>query len=250
MFRFQTHVAFVGTLVMLMSAIVSSFVIDFGNETVNNNFELYLIPAGYAFIIWPIIYVLFVGFGWFLVEKRNIAIVQSLALPTILVAITHPYYFFATAVEDDLQVLLAFIVMWSALWWLAIRLRFAADIIKDNSWRTTVPVMLHFGWITAAFPTAITQFLLGNSYIQLSPEYDVTVAIALLLIFSIIVISLLHQRLITNWFLVAFGWGVAAAIFRNLTISEEYIIPILGLIALTTVVTYSFTKGIRFDYGQ
>lgn len=226
----------IGTLFMIIMAGLSNMWV-FGGRTIEEISYLpneILVPAGYTFSIWWIIYLGILIFSIYQLKKsalkeKNIQKVRPWLLGNVIAnglrlpaATTTGWWTWMTVA------LIIFILI--SLWFITYQLRDYAT--KNTKWITLTPMSLYYGWITAA------TFLNIGSYISalwwtraVESVAGVMLRIGLAYITSMIIFTKtrhLSYILVTIWALV----GVVVA--RQ---SDERVImrTAFGLIALTLI---------------
>lgn len=126
---------------------------------------LYLEPAGYAFSIWSIIYLSFIGFGvyQFSPARREDPRFQKARVAAIVNAFANTGWLIAAMTDQRwLTVVLILLVLYTlAQMAIAVELgRPGADL--GEKLLVKLPIGLYFGWITLASPVNITSWLVSD----------------------------------------------------------------------------------------
>lgn len=183
-----------------------------------------VVPAGYAFAIWGLLYLWLVGGAAFGLLKRKtdedwdpmrLPLALSLGVGAIWIPVAQASPFWAT------------VLIW-VMWAGAARAMVTAGD-KDRIWQRS-PVALYAGWLTAASLVSLTLLLAGNGWIG-------SVTAALAAIVSAFFLALWVQRLRpdTPEYTLTVVWALVGIVVGNLDPFNPFITGLAGsgAVALT-----------------
>lgn len=203
-------------ILSLLFALIANFLIGAqllnlpAIDDISDKYASYLTPAGYAFAIWSLIYVLLVAFAVY--QARDIVRPRSendLPLKVgpwfIIASICNGLWTFVFVSEMIGLSVVILLCLTASLYILLWRLRVAVD---DPPLKTIAfiwwPLMIYTGWVSVASIVNIASWL-ESRQITLTTLYANIILIGL----AIILLALLIKRNVRE-LLLACAWGVAA----------------------------------------
>lgn len=229
-----------------MNFIVGARVLDLPSiATISDKFATLLTPAGYAFSIWSLIYVLLIIFAVY--QARDLfrpnmqnTLPQAAGPLFVISSIGNglwTYVFVKELVLLSVVILLAMVV---SLYLLLAKLRIALDDAPGKKiafvwW----PLMLYTGWVSVACVVNIASWL-DSVGVVLSP----LLASAVLLVISVTLFVLLIWRNVRELVL-ASAWGIAAIGVQHLQPGGERMVAAMALAAASVLVGAAIIHGFR-----
>ncbi len=149
---------------------------------ISDRFEVYVIPAGYVFAIWGVIYVALAAFTIFQAIRGDHPIVRRVGwLPAIsgvlntVWLVLFQYEFFVLTVPVMIALLVTLIVIHLRLW------AGREELDRATTWAVRIPFSIYLGWITVATIANIAQTLsfLGFDAFGIMPELVASVVLLL-----------------------------------------------------------------------
>lgn len=224
--RFFAILALVGPLMQFAAAFVASSAVNYDRPDTNDSIPvpLYLEPGGFAFAVWPVIFIAFSLLGIYQLKPSRLEDQRFIkARPFIFLSgFANTVWFYGDVNGDLLICTIAFITMLLCLLKLndIFELGSPSQSINER-WFVKFPISLFFGWITVAFPIGITLWLITDFGITgrefLTPQIWSIIIIAIALsIFGI----LYWKRKVSTVFVVVGIWGLFWIFFKNLNVKE------------------------------
>jgi hypothetical protein len=225
----------IGNIFTLLFALVANFLIgaqQLGLPSINeisDKYATYLAPAGYAFSIWSLIYILLIVFVAY--QARDIVyprpennLPQKVGPFFMIASICNglwTYVFVSEMVSLSVVILLLLTAsMYTLLW----RLKIA---ITDPPVKTIIsvwwPLMIYTGWVTVASVVNIASWL-ESVDVALTPLF----ASATLIVLGGILVGLLMTRNVRE-LLLACTWGIAAIGIQQIQISGSRLVSAVAL---------------------
>lgn len=203
---------FLGPLIMFCAFLYVSIFIGNVRQEDNLIIPLYLVPAGLAFLIWPVIYfyMLYVGIYQLRSEVKSDSRFQQAAPLLLINGMANALWFYADYTQNNSLVILTFLVMLGTL----IKLNNLFELGKTSPnpkefWRIKVPFSLYFGWITIAFPVGVTLWLIADfQFTGGSYHGNMWWASSILLVAGTIIGSLYTFKAVSSIFLGTTIWGL------------------------------------------
>lgn len=224
-----------GNILTLFFAIVANFFVGaqlLGLPSINeisDKYATYLTPAGYAFSIWSLIYILLIGFVAYqardILKSRPENNLPQLVGPFFIIASIcnglWTYVFVSEMVGLSVVILLLLTMSLYVLLW---RLKIAVD---DPPIKTIVyvwwPLMIYTGWVTVASVVNIASWLKSIN-VTLTPLSASVVLIGL----ASILVTLLITRNVRE-LLLACAWGIAAIGIQQMQVSGSQVVSTAAL---------------------
>jgi len=228
--------ALLSTVVMFVGFVVSATdrEYDVNVSMTEPEQQIYLEPAGYAFVIWLFIYMGYVLFGiyqlWFV--KRLGEKYYKAAPYVILNSLCNVGWFYAVRIDSYLLQVVFILGMLLTL--IAINTYLdLADLTGRSIWNLRLvvfPISIYLGWITAATPINVAFWLArdyGITDLLLGP---IVWSILLVIVSTILFGFLFFKRLINPYTLGAGIWALIAIGLANLASTYP-----IGIAAFTGV---------------
>lgn len=174
------------------------------------------IPAGYAFSIWGVIFVLSAVFGaYYATRGQNDPLMQKLSWPAaVLFIFSSAWMVAAQAIGDGWHLVFLIVMMWAAAVHGLMVVRFDASPV--TRWRTWVmqPMFgLFTGWLTAAMLLNITgTFAKTVGTFGLAPNHY---ALITLVGAGVLSVALIHRLKGEPWLFAAAIWAVVGVGVAN-----------------------------------
>jgi hypothetical protein len=224
-----------GNILALFFALVANFLVGAQllslpsiNE-ISDKYATYLTPAGYAFSIWSLIYILLIVFVVYqardmLRSRSENNLPQTVGPFFIIASICNglwTYVFVSEMVGLSVVILLLLTVSLYVLLW---RLKIAVD---DPPIKTIIcvwwPLMIYAGWVTVASVVNIASWL-ESLNVTLTPLFASAVLIGLGGILGTLLITRNVREL-----LLACAWGIAAIGVQQIQVSGSQVVLIVAL---------------------
>lgn len=221
-----TVLAFIVTMILNTAATTIPLGGMKTNE-ISDSFRVYVIPAGYVFAIWGLIYTLLLAFTVWQALPRNRAdrVARSLGYLPALTGLLNSvwivlfqYQVFALTVPVIVALLVTLIVVHRILW------HQRADLVGSRFWLVRAPWSVYLGWITVATIANVAQTLdsLGVHSLGVEPA----VAAAGVLIVGIGIAAAFVRRFGDA----AYGWVIVWA-YAGVAVKESGT-PVVAMTAL------------------
>lgn len=243
--QFVTVVVFVITIVVNGAANVLPIN---GQQTreISDRFDVFVVPAGYVFSIWGVIYVALLAFTVYqaLPSKAEHPVLRSLGLLPALTGVLNTawlllfhYEVFVLTVPVMVALLVTLIVIHGRLWAMRERLE------GVERWVVALPFSIYLGWITVATIANVAQTLsaLGFDGFGIQPELIASVVLLLGL-----AIALTFVWRFADW---AYGlvivWAYAGIVVKE---ADSALVPIVagaGAVAVSALVLATIAGWVR-----
>lgn len=218
---------------------------------ISDRYATYLTPAGYAFSIWTLIYLLLIVFVVY--QARDLRdprddndIPQRLGPLFIVASICNglwTYVFVKEWVGLSVVVLLTLTAtLYAALWRLGVGTTRPSTKDFLMVW---LPLMLYTGWVTAAAIVNIATYL---------DSMDVTVsplaAIVVIVVLTVALLTLLFTRNLRE-LLFSCAWALVAVGLRQIELSQSTSVAIVALVCAGILILAMLVHGIArgLSYG-
>lgn len=207
---------------------------------ISDRFRVFVIPAGYVFAIWGVIYLLLGAFTVYqaLPAKRTDPILRSLgwlpALTGVLNAtwvLLFQYEVFIATVPVMIGLLVTLITIHLRLW------DRRGDLDRASRWLVRVPFSVYLGWITVATIANIAQTLqsVGFDGAGIQPEIIASVVLVVGLAIAVTFVWRFHDA--------AYGavivWAYAGIVVKEAGTEYVPLVAGVGAIAVTVLVLLS-----------
>ncbi len=207
---------------------------------ISDRFQVFVIPAGYVFAIWGVIYLLLGAFTVFqaLPSRRTDPVLRSLGWLPALTGVLNTgwlllfqFELFIASVPVMIGLLLTLIAIHLRLWDLR------AELDRARTWLIRVPFSVYLGWITVATIANIAQTLqsVGFDGLGIQPEL---IASAVLLVGLAIAVTFVWRFHDAAYGLVIV-WAYAGIVVKE---SGAELVPIVagaGALVVATLVVLS-----------
>jgi len=193
-----------------------------------------LVPAGYVFSIWFIIYVLIGLFAiyqakdLFKSEKEELPFIEKIGPYFILAAIGNISWIFFWHYQVFFLPLIAILVLFFSLLMIYKRLNIAAsDAPRNEKIFIHLPISVYFGWLTVATVAQITALLVETGF----PSFGILAEILTILVIAVLVLigllTIFTRRDIAYGLVLV--WASVGIFVKQLALN--LLIAIAGLIA-------------------
>ncbi|MES2380757.1 MAG: hypothetical protein V4538_06935 [Bacteroidota bacterium] len=200
-------------------------------------------PAPYTFIIWGVIYITFIDYGFYqlLAAQRNLAVLNLLAWPMIIANILCSVWlvlFASNQITGSLVLIIMILVC-------AMFLFFIAEKYRASYTWFLFPFSLFFGWISVAtianFSTWLAAMNWDGGTLGLSTW---TIIMMVLAVVAALVISIRFK----NWvYPLVITWAITGISIANISINPivSYSAVLLVVILLAWLVAYFSLEAFR-----
>lgn len=218
---------------------------------VSDRYATHLTPAGYAFSIWTLIYLLLIVFAVYqardLRDPRDDNDLPQLLGPLFIVASIcnglWTYVFVKEWIGLSVAVLLTLTAtLYAALWRLGVGTTRPSPKDFLMVW---LPLMLYTGWVTAASIVNIATYL-DSKDVTVSPLASIVVIAAL----TVALLVLLFKRNLRE-LLISCAWALVAVGVRQIQLSQSTSVAIVALvcagIAILAMLFHAIARGLSYD---
>ncbi|MFD7073127.1 tryptophan-rich sensory protein [Nocardioides sp. NPDC059952] len=246
-----------GNALALIFALVANFltgaqILDLPpiNE-ISDKYATYLTPAGYAFSIWTLIYLLLIVFAVYqardLRDPRDENDVPLRLGPLFIIASIcnglWTYVFVKEWVGLSVVVLLTLTAtLYAALWRLGVGTTRPSTKDFLMVW---LPLMLYTGWVTAASIVNIATYL-DSKDVTVSPLASTLVIVVL----TVALLFLLFKRNLRE-LLFSCAWALVAVGLRQLQLSQSTSVAIVALVCagilVLAMLVHAMARGLSYD---
>ena len=247
----------IGNVLALVFALVANFltgaqILDLPPiGEISDRYATYLTPAGYAFSIWTLIYLLLIVFAGYqardLRDPRDDNDIPQLIGPLFIVAgICNglwTYVFVQEWVGLSVVVLLTLTAsLYAALWRLGVGTKRPSTKDFLMVW---LPLMLYTGWVTAASIVSIATYL-DSREVTVSPLASIVVIAVL----TVALLTLLFARNLRE-LLLSCAWALAAIGLRQIQLSQSTPVAIVALVCagilVLAMLVHAIARGLSYD---
>ena len=217
-----------------------------GGKTTGEISDLYpglLTPAGYAFMIWGLIYALVAWFVVYQLLPKNLALAGKTAVLFSLSCVFNIVWLLAWHAEE---ILVSFIAIVALL----ITLGFLAKVVQAEKWFVRLAFDIYFGWITAATSACLFSLLTYFDPAWFDAKLVQALAVIVLLIVTLFaVINVVRAQGYAYSGTIA--WAIIGIIVKHLLSSPDgydgkyLVVCIFAILALIALVTVIITEIIR-----
>ncbi len=192
---------------------------------VSNQINTFFAPAGYAFSIWGVIYILlimFVGYQWYAwLKQKDDSVMNQTGIWFALSSLANGTWIVAWLYDSiGFSVILMFVLLISLIA-LAVNLRIkTGKVPQQTSIFVWWPISIYLGWIIVATVANIAAFLVSINW-QISfldeKSWTIVMIIAAVIIYVLLIYfrNLREAALVGIWALIAIAvkhWGMEPAI--------------------------------------
>ncbi|MEL6674784.1 MAG: hypothetical protein AAFR61_21430 [Bacteroidota bacterium] len=242
MHKTNAYLTLAATLYMSLGSIimVALFGFEVSSELDRPVVEFFLEPAGYAFIIWGLIYLGYIALGLYQIRPamwEDPRFVEARPY-LILNAFFNSFWFIGVARNFLWMTVLCMLVMLLTLIQLSRYLELGqSGQNRAEKWWVKLPIALYFGWITLATPINITSWLAAEVGWTGASLFSPAVWSTLILgIAAAIILTLYLTRQVNGAYLLVGVWGLFAIFIANLARSSLVAATALGLAGLLALV--------------
>lgn len=218
---------------------------------ISDAYATYLTPAGYAFSIWTLIYLLLIVFAVYqardLRDPRDDNDVPQRLGPLFIVASIcnglWTYVFVKEWIGFSVVVLLTLTAsLYAALWRLGVGTTRPSTKDFLMVW---LPLMLYTGWVTAASIVNIATYLDSQS-VTVGPLATIVVIAAL----TVALLALLLRRNLRE-LLISCAWALVAIGLRQIQLSQSTPVAIVALVCagvlILAILVHAIVRGLSYD---
>jgi benzodiazapine receptor len=247
----------IGNILALVFALVANFltgaqILDLPPiGEISDRYATYLTPAGYAFSIWTLIYLLLIVFAVYqardLRDPRDDNDIPQLLGPLFIVAsICNGLWTFVFVNEwIGLSVVILLLLtasLYAALWRLGVGTTRPSTRDFLMVW---LPLMLYTGWVTAASIVNIATYLDSND-VTVSP----LASIAVIAVLTVALLTLLFKRNLRE-LLISCAWALVAVGLRQIQLSQSTSVAIVALVCagilILAMLFHAVARGLSYD---
>jgi translocator protein len=247
----------IGNILALVFALVANFltgaqILDLPPiGEISDRYATYLTPAGYAFSIWTLIYLLLIVFAVYqardLRDPRDDNDIPQLLGPLFIVAsICNGLWTFVFVNEwIGLSVVILLLLtasLYAALWRLGVGTTRPSTRDFLVVW---LPLMLYTGWVTAASIVNIATYLDSND-VTVSP----LASIAVIAVLTVALLTLLFKRNLRE-LLISCAWALVAVGLRQIQLSQSTSVAIVALVCagilILAMLFHAIARGLSYD---
>jgi hypothetical protein len=207
---------------------------------ISDRFQVFVIPAGYVFAIWGVIYLFLGAFTVYqaLPSQRENAVLRSLGwLPALTGALNtvwlllFQYELFLATVPVMIGLLLTLIAIHLRLW------EHRAALDRAMTWTVRIPFSIYLGWITVATIANIAQTLqsMGFDAFGIQPEL---VASAVLLV-GLAIAATFVWRFHDAAYGLVIVWAYAGIVAKESAAAYVPMVAALGAVVIVILVVLS-----------
>ncbi|GGU45148.1 tryptophan-rich sensory protein [Nocardioides albus] len=218
---------------------------------ISDRYATYLTPAGYAFSIWTLIYLLLVVFAVYqardLRDPRDDNDTPQLLGPLFVIAsICNGLWTFVFVNEwIGLSVVILLLLtasLYAALWRLGVGTTRPSTRDFLMVW---LPLMLYTGWVTAASIVNIATYL-DSREVTVGPLASIVVIAVL----TVALLTLLFKRNLRE-LLISCAWALAAVGLRQIQLSQSTSVAIVALVCagilILAMLFHAVARGLSYD---
>ena len=217
-----------------------------GGKTTGEISDIYpslLSPAGYAFMIWGLIYALV---GWFVVYQllpKNLALAGKTAVLFSLSCVFNIVWLLAWHAEEILVSFIAIVALLCTL-------GFLAKVVQAEKWFVRLAFDIYFGWITAATAASLFSTLtyFDPAWFDAKPVQALAVVVLLAVtLFAIINVVRAEGYAYSS----TVAWAIIGIIIKHLLPEPDgyagryLVVCIFAILALIALVTMIITTAVR-----
>ena len=247
----------IGNILALIFALVANFltgaqILDLpAIGEISDKYATYLTPAGYAFSIWSLIYLLLIVFAVYqardLRDPRDDNDVPQLLGPLFVIAsICNGLWTFVFVNEwIGLSVVILLVLtasLYAGLWRLGVGTTRPSTRDFLMVW---LPLMLYTGWVTAASIVNIATYL-DSQDVTVSPLASIVVIAVL----TVALLTLLFKRNLRE-LLISCAWALVAVGLRQIQLSQSASVAIVALVCagilILAMLFHTITRGLSYD---
>ncbi|MEL6254362.1 MAG: hypothetical protein AAFR87_20305 [Bacteroidota bacterium] len=207
------YLAFLAPILQLATALIASSAVDFNRPDTDDMIPvpLYLEPGGFAFVIWPVIFITFILLGIYQLGKNRHNDSRFILGRKYIVTscLGNIIWFYGDVYNNLFICTIGFVIMLISL--LVLNNIFQlGEVSKDfkDKWLVKMPVSLFFGWITVAFPIGITLLLISEFGLTGEDFLSPAIWSSFVIVFALgIFLSLFILRKVSTFFVGTGVWG-------------------------------------------
>ncbi|MEM9950047.1 MAG: hypothetical protein AAF846_00495 [Chloroflexota bacterium] len=249
-------------VLLALSQFITPFLFRNDFDNTPSETPLYLLPAGYAFIVWLVIWILCASYatyqlrpdqlerslhqdiGWHLIIIMTLFNIwlwaQQSAVTTATGGLQNPIWLIVT------QLILTGMLITAVVAFSEIR-SFKDQLQSLDLWLVQVPFAVYFAWLTAAYSTGIATYFYESGWV--GTQLGVPLTVGILIVVGIITSTVIWQFNTTHG-AVAYStviiWAVVSIAVQNLNQSQIVVIAAL-VIAIAVLVATMYTVNNRID---
>lgn len=244
-------IAFVITLIVNYLT-ASGFINGMSQKAVSNKYNTLITPAGFAFSIWGLIYLLIgISLVYMLLKNKEtkVKILINIITPIFLFNCLFNILWNISFSYEKIGISTIFIFL--MLINLILINKKLYDYRKEIEYRlTSVAFGIYVGWITIASSVNILAFLISINWDGFGISQTIWAPIILLI--TIIISTLVNMKLNNAVYLLPIAWAIFGIIMKmnngdNQTIYGPYIMP-LGIIGIVILVVLSIIQFKKNNY--
>ncbi len=184
-------------LVILMNFLSNA--IPFGGQTnadVSVKFPTLITPAGYAFSIWGVIYLMLLVFAVFQLQRAKEIRFYTLVWPYILIGCGANMLWLIAFQNEWLgvSVLIISVLLWSLISIFKLFYRLRLVLNTTHRYFFQVPFSLYFGWVSVATMVNFAVFLTSLNLKLFAGREEITAVVLLILGFALAMFLLIGQK--------------------------------------------------------
>ena len=204
---------------------------------ISDRFQVYFVPAGYAFAIWGLIYIGLIAYTVYqaLPAQRVNPRLQVTGWWVVLGGLANSMWIFLWHYEQFVGSLAAMLVLLASLIAVYQRLRIGGTkVTKAEQWLVRIPFSIYLGWITVATIANVTDvldFLKWNAFGIAAQTWFLVILVTVLVISTLMSLSRrdVAYILVILWGLVGIGYKFSTE-------------PFIWIASLTTALLVGFVQ--------
>lgn len=197
-------------------------------KEISDKYPSFLTPAGYAFVIWGLIYIGMLAFSIYQALPSQAERFDKIRSIYILSCVTNCAWIYLWHHELILICLFTIFVLLGTLVFINLNLSRKSSMAETLLVR--VPFALYFGWVTTA---AILNFTIALVYLGVSAPETVSIVLACVLIAAAVILGAIIRPVLSNSaYPLAIAWALTAIAVKQSGKTAIVIFCAFGVIAL------------------
>ena len=210
---------------------------------ISDRFQVYFVPAGYAFAIWGLIYIGLIAYTVYqaLPAQRVNPRLQVTGWWVVLGGLANSMWIFLWHYEQFVGSLAAMLVLLGSLTAVYLRLGIGrTKVSKGEQWLVRTPFSIYLGWITVATIANVTDvldFLKWNAFGIAAQTWFLVILVTVLVISTLMSLS---RRDVA--YILVILWGLVGIGYKFSTEPFIWIASLTTALLVGLVLVYSFWR--------
>lgn len=202
---------------------------------ISDKYPTFVTPAGYAFMIWSLIYVGMIAFSIYQALPKNIERYRGIRTPYIFSCVLNCAWIYFWHHGQVLICLFIILALLASL--LLINIKIRNTETNAQFWLTKAPFGLYFGWVTVA---SMVNFVIALKYMNVTMSDSTQIIMGSILILVAAFLAVIVRLQLANYiYPLAIAWAVTAIAVKQ-SVTTLIVVAAAGACIVSLFAALSF----------